>query len=241
MSFLSRATDPSRLAAGALVAVAALGLTACEGKSDDASSPAHSKSATSGSSSKSAKSPGESGTSSTSSTSGTSGTHSKPKSAHSSGTSKESGASHASGAVTGSGGPDSRCTTKTLRASVGHGDVGAGNVYYSLVFTNTGSSSCVLRGYPGVSLIQRDGQTIGKPATHEAAAGGPVTIAPHHSAHATLHTANKGVSDKPCWKSAHLLKTYPPGSKSALNARPNGLRVCGGTFTVTSVKSGSTG
>jgi hypothetical protein len=70
--------------------------------------------------------------------------------------------------------------------------------------------------------------------------GKPVTVAAGGSAHAVLHTINDGLSDKPCWKSASLVQSYPPGSKEAMTARvSSGLRVCGDEFTVTAVSSGA--
>jgi hypothetical protein len=133
-----------------------------------------------------------------------------------------------------------RCESSSMSLRVGDADMGAGNIRYSLVFTNKGKSACTLNGFPGVSLLAKDGQTIGKPAVREGAVGKPVTVAAGGSAHAVLHTINDGLSDKPCWKSASLVQSYPPGSKEAMTARvSSGLRVCGDEFTVTAVSSGA--
>ncbi|MFD7503816.1 DUF4232 domain-containing protein [Streptomyces sp. NPDC059850] len=143
------------------------------------------------------------------------------------------------GAMAGSAG-GGRCESSSMSLRVGNADVGAGNIRYSLVFTNKGKSACTLKGFPGVSLLAKDGQRIGKPAEREGAAGKPVTVAAGGSAHAVLHTINDGLSDKPCWKSASLVQAYPPGSKEAMTARvASGLRVCGDEFTVTAVESGA--
>ncbi|WP_223735483.1 DUF4232 domain-containing protein [Streptomyces purpurogeneiscleroticus] len=131
-----------------------------------------------------------------------------------------------------------RCTADELGLRLGRADVGAGNIRYPLVFTNNGKTSCTLRGYPGVSLIQRDGQMIGKPATREGAAGKAVTLKPGGSAYAVLHTIQDGLNDEPCWKSPYLLQTYPPGSKDAMTLRTSELRVCGGEFSVTALEPG---
>ena len=133
-----------------------------------------------------------------------------------------------------------RCESSSMSLRVGNADIGAGNIRYSLVFTNKGRSACTLNGFPGVSLLAKDGQTIGKPAEREGSAGKPVTVAAGGSAHAVLHTINDGLSDKPCWKSASLVRAYPPGSQEAMTARvASGLRVCGEEFTVTAVSSGA--
>ncbi|MGR3936543.1 DUF4232 domain-containing protein [Streptomyces sp. BRA346] len=133
-----------------------------------------------------------------------------------------------------------RCESSSMGLRVGRADIGAGNIRYSLVFTNKGRSACTLNGFPGASLLARDGQRIGKPAEREGAKGKPVTVPAGGSAHAVLHTINDGLSDKPCWKSASLVQAYPPGSKEAMTARvSSGLRVCGDEFTVTAVEPGA--
>ncbi|MEU1801768.1 DUF4232 domain-containing protein [Streptomyces sp. NPDC019937] len=133
-----------------------------------------------------------------------------------------------------------RCESSSMSLRVGNADIGAGNIRYALVFTNKGRSACTLNGFPGVSLLAKDGQTIGKAAEREGAKGKPVTVPAGGSAHAVLHTINDGLSDKPCWKGASLVKAYPPGSKEAMTARvASGLRVCGDEFTVTAVAAGA--
>ncbi|WP_052868832.1 DUF4232 domain-containing protein [Streptomyces niger] len=132
-----------------------------------------------------------------------------------------------------------RCTAGEMGLRLGRADVGAGNIYRPLVFTNKSRSTCTLRGYPGVSLIQRDGQMIGKPATREGAAGRAVTLKPGGSAYAVLHTIQDGLKDTPCWKSPYLLQTYPPGSTESMTLRTSDLRVCGGEFTVTALEPGT--
>ncbi|WP_194293295.1 DUF4232 domain-containing protein [Actinomadura macrotermitis] len=128
-----------------------------------------------------------------------------------------------------------RCASVHLRPSLANGDAAAGNLYFTLRLTNTGSTACTLFGYPGVSLIRRDGSTIGRPATHEGAQGQTVRLAPGGSATAVLHTANKGVSDKPCWPVPDLLKIYPPGRTEPLTLRTDRPEVCGDVFTVTAM------
>ncbi|WWQ68247.1 DUF4232 domain-containing protein [Streptomyces sp. Q6] len=86
-----------------------------------------------------------------------------------------------------------------------------------------------------MSLIRRDGSTVGAPATREGAAGAPVALRPGRAAHATLHTLNEGVSDAGCRGEHDLLKIYPPGSYDPVTLRDSRVRVCGGTFTVTAV------
>src|SRR4051794_35611948 len=60
------------------------------------------------------------------------------------------------------------CAHWQLRASLGRGDSGAGHTFWPLVFTNTSSAACTLRGYPGVSSVAGDdGHQVGRPATRD--------------------------------------------------------------------------
>ena len=140
-----------------------------------------------------------------------------------------------SGSDTEAAGPG-RCTAEGLAMSVKRGDGGAGQVYYELTFVNKSSHSCALNGFPGVSLIQRDGSVIGAPAKRDGAAHGSTVIGPGRTAHVVLHTLNQGIADGGCWKRADYLRVYPPGSKEALTLRDPQIRICGDRFTTTSVE-----
>jgi hypothetical protein len=236
-----------RVAAGSLIAVAALTLTACQSGEDNASR-ASAPSSPSSPSASSGKADGAS--SAPSGQKPSSGDKTKP----SAGSARPSDAGQvpseaapdvngpsASEAHTSAMSASDRCTAANMSLRLGPSDIGAGNIRYPLVFTNNGKSACSLRGYPGVSLMQRDGSTIGKPATREGAAGGSVRLQPGQSAHAVLHTVNDGVSDTPCWSKSQIVYVYPPGSKESMTTHSDGLRVCGGRFAVTTVEAGSLG
>lgn len=122
--------------------------------------------------------------------------------------------------------------------SLSPADSGAGQVHYRLTFTNTSAKACTLKGYPGVSLIRRDGSAIGVPATHEGTAGTSTALGPGKTAEVTLHTNNQGVSESPCWGRPDYLKVYPPGSTRALTLRTAQPLVCGDRFTTTAVAGG---
>ncbi|MGW2836247.1 DUF4232 domain-containing protein [Streptomyces sp. NPDC001493] len=140
-------------------------------------------------------------------------------------------------ASSGAGGASAaqRCAAETLTMSLAPADAGAGQVYYRLTFTNTSKKTCALKGYPGVSLIRRDGSAVGVPATHEGTAGTSTALGPGRTAEVTLHTNNQGVSDSPCWSRPDYLKVYPPGSTRALTLRTTEPLVCGDRFTTTAV------
>ncbi|KUF16914.1 DUF4232 domain-containing protein [Streptomyces silvensis] len=131
-----------------------------------------------------------------------------------------------------------RCTADHLALSLGRGDAGAGNRYAPLVFTNTGTTACALRGYPGVSMLDASGERIGHPAKRSGSALPPVELAPGRHAYAALHTVARGLTDKPCWPRAQRVNVYPPGSKQYLRAPARSFEVCGNTFDVSAVAPG---
>jgi Protein of unknown function (DUF4232) len=125
-----------------------------------------------------------------------------------------------------------RCTVTELRMRLGTGDPGAGQIYYPLRFTNTSRHTCVLDGFPGVSLLRGDGSVIGKPAGREGSKGAAVHLAPNATVEADLHTLNRGIKGDSCWRTPTLLMAYPPGSKDAMTLTTSSPVICGGTFDV---------
>lgn len=210
------------LAAALLAVTAAAALTACQdGKPDSAQSP--SSAASDGNPSGAASGTDQGGTGAQDS-GGSAGTSRQPTAARSAASTDDS---------------PHRCTAASMRMTLGRPDPGAGNIHYALTFTNSGKQSCTLRGFPGVSLLAKDGQSVGKPATREGAAGAAVTLAPGSSAHAVLHTVSEGTKGSGCWPAGALVQAYPPGSKESMTARASGLRVCGEEFSVTTVAPGA--
>src|SRR6202035_2904288 len=49
------------------------------------------------------------------------------------------------------------CRSAQLNASLGPPEGAAGSVYRVLIFTNTGTQACAMRGFPGVSYVAGDG------------------------------------------------------------------------------------
>ncbi|WP_206308196.1 DUF4232 domain-containing protein [Streptomyces sp. A1277] len=151
------------------------------------------------------------------------------------GTTKTTAAGATAGSGSGSGSGSARCTAEGLTMSVRRADAGAGHLYYRLTFVNKSARSCTLNGFPGVSLIKRDGSVIGVPAKRDGASHGRTVIAPGKAANATLQTLNQHINGSGCWDRADYLRVYPPGSKEALTLRDPQLRICGDRFTTTSV------
>ncbi|WP_274911858.1 DUF4232 domain-containing protein [Streptomyces sp. WZ-12] len=218
-----------RVAAGSLIAVTALTLSACQNGTDNSASRSSSAAAPATATANGAPSAGGA-------------TQSAGHAPRPSNEAKPSGGAkgvpNASQANPSAMTDSDRCTAANMSLRLGRTDIGAGNIRIPLIFTNKGKKACSLRGFPGVSLIQRDGSAVGTPASREGGAGGSVRLQPGQSASALLHTVNEGVSDTPCWSNSQIVFVYPPGSKESMTTGSGGLRVCGGTFTVSTLTTG---
>jgi hypothetical protein len=112
-----------------------------------------------------------------------------------------------------------RCTTGELAASLGQGGAAAGSVYRPLIFTNTGSRTCELRGFPGVSYVAgEDDHQVGPAAAMSGERGGRVSIPPGGTAQAQLQLVNvQNYDPADCAPVAvRGLRVYPPGDTASL-------------------------
>ena len=197
---------------GALVAVVSLTALGCSSSSHHSSSSTTTARSTTSSSSSSSSSGSSSTTAGGSTTS-----------------------SGGSGSTTTAGGRPA-CATSQLTASLGQAQGAAGHTFVPLVLTNHGSASCLIQGYPGVSLLDGGGAPIGTPATRAPGASAAVVLAPGAGTQATLGTQNAGISPTPCWAVSTSIKVYPPNQLASLTVA-GAITVCGGEFTVTPVGS----
>jgi Domain of unknown function (DUF4232) len=121
------------------------------------------------------------------------------------------------------------CATGNLKATVvtGQGGAAAGSTYYPVNLTNTGSSSCYLFGYPGVSWVTSpSGNQIGQPARRNPVVSpAAVVLDPGQTAHVTLQVVDaQNYAKSTCQPvTAHWLKIYPPGQFSALYVKFSAL------------------
>ena len=126
------------------------------------------------------------------------------------------------------------CTTADLGAwvAVDQGNGAAGSIYFPLQFTNVSKHTCSMRGFPGVSAIDRNGHQLGSPAGWASVtAPRTVLLAPGATAHAVLRWSDVEVTTAPgCHPTfaASELRIYPPGSYSATHAFFS-LEVCSHT------------
>lgn len=142
------------------------------------------------------------------------------------------------------------CPTSVLKVALAKGTAGAGNHYQALRLTNEGSSTCVLKGWPGVSYVaEPKGEPVGKPASRAGQPTGPITLRPGDVAHATIdqvqvHNYDPATCDLTPVKG---LRVYPPNDTESQFVRLDDAHACAGTgipgdqLTVTAVQPGAGG
>lgn len=140
-----------------------------------------------------------------------------------------SGPSTGSGA-TGSSAGD-RCAVSSLAGRIEAGSGGAaGSVIVHLVLENTGSTTCTVQGWPGVSFVGGgNGKQIGAPAVAEKSSPHPtVTLAPGKTAVAPLKIVRaENYSAGDCSpKTPDGFRVYPPGSKQSLFVKDTDFQAC---------------
>jgi hypothetical protein len=112
------------------------------------------------------------------------------------------------------------CATQHLQAKVVNTEGAAGSVYQNIDFTNSGSTSCTLYGYPGVSLgTGMPFSQVGAAATRSTTAAPAVaTLAPGQTANAVLRVVQAGnYPQATCSPTATTyLQIYPPDQTTAI-------------------------
>ncbi|MDX3763862.1 DUF4232 domain-containing protein [Streptomyces sp. AK02-04a] len=117
-----------------------------------------------------------------------------------------------------------------LYLSMGRKEGAAGSLYWPIRFTNTSATSCALRGYPGVSVLDTAHHGIGPAASRTGEPYTTVTLAPAHFAAAVIRTSNGPVGG-PCLSTGTYLRVYPPASYSAV-LLPAPWTICSGLFQI---------
>jgi hypothetical protein len=113
------------------------------------------------------------------------------------------------------------CTAAALGAwvAVTQGNGAAGSVFYPLQFTNLSRHACAMRGFPGVSAIDRNGHQLGSPAGWDhVIPARTVVLAPGATAHTILRWSDAEVTTAPgCHPvfSTFELRVFPPGQRQA--------------------------
>ncbi len=123
------------------------------------------------------------------------------------------------------------CTAADLGAwvAIDQGNGAAGSIYFPLQFTNLSGHTCAMRGFPGVSAIDRSGHQLGSPAGWATrVAAHTVVLAPGATAHTILRYSDVTVTTTPGCRpvvTTFELRVYPPGQYGATHAA-FGLEAC---------------
>lgn len=119
------------------------------------------------------------------------------------------------------------CSSRHLALTVSTGQGTAGTSYQVLVLTNTGSSSCTLFGYPGVSFVTSSGTLIGRPSARDRGPVHTITLPAGGPSSALSRQPEPGnfapAACRP--RTADRVRVFPPGQTVALFAA-NHVQVC---------------
>jgi len=130
-----------------------------------------------------------------------------------------------------SGRPANQCTSIGVEVVAADGGGAAGSEYYDVLFTNTGGSSCALRGTPGVSVVgDGNGTQLGKPADRIETGVRTLTLAVGQTVAAPLKIVNIGTDGGPldgCTvKKGDGYRIYPPHFTRAYFVADAGAVAC---------------
>ena len=135
-----------------------------------------------------------------------------------------SGAALASDTTRASSAAVHACTADDLGVwvAVSQGNGAAGSLFLPLQFTNLSRHACAMRGFPGVSAIDRNGHQLGRSATwNHTVPARTVVLAPGATAHTILQYSDVAVTTSPGCRpvvNAFELRVYPPGQHRATYA-----------------------
>jgi hypothetical protein len=116
------------------------------------------------------------------------------------------------------------CTAEDLGVwvAVSQGNGAAGSLYLPLQFTNLSRHACAMRGFPGVSAVDRNNHQLGSPASWDhAVSARTVVLARGATAHTILRYSDVAVTTAPgCHPTfgTFELRVYPPGQRGATYA-----------------------
>lgn len=127
-----------------------------------------------------------------------------------------------------------------------YGQGAAGSTYIPLEFTNVGTRTCTLNGYPAVAALDRSLNQLGPAATrNHLITPSTVTLAPGQTAHAVLQYIQAVATNCPLAQQvpAYELQVNPPNRTNTDHALFD-FETCPGTtvyLTVTAIRAGTLG
>lgn len=111
------------------------------------------------------------------------------------------------------------CRTSSLSITLSPGDEPTpGTAYRPLVFTNTGTVTCRVQGFPGVSHVAGDdGHQVGRAGAWVGSRRGGVDLEPGASAHSTISVTNADLVDPDVCRPTQVrgFRVYPPANEDA--------------------------
>ncbi|MEU7892659.1 DUF4232 domain-containing protein [Nonomuraea sp. NPDC049152] len=120
-----------------------------------------------------------------------------------------------------------RCTTGVLKGALGREDAGAGQRHQALLLTNKSAKSCWVYGFPGLTMVDAEGDALRTRVVRKKATPHKVILKPGKAATSTVSwTVVETGEETSCPASAKLL-VYPPDERSHLEVRFVST-VCGG-------------
>lgn len=135
--------------------------------------------------------------------------------------------------------PETTCNADELSLAIANADGGgAGTLNYNIVLTNTGKRTCILGGYPGVSLVNNNGNQIGNPADRTTDVKvEKLTLTPGTKVKALVSTPNDAnFPEGTCKDGATKLRVYAPNDVGYLSVATTTTAWCPG-FKVTPVEA----
>jgi hypothetical protein len=98
-------------------------------------------------------------------------------------------------------------------------DSGAGTIAYNLVLANVGKRTCTLSGFPGVSLVNDNGNQVGSPAVRaDNYTEKKLTLQPGTKVYAVVSVENSSnFDDGQCKAGATKFRVYPPNDTGYLS------------------------
>ena len=125
---------------------------------------------------------------------------------------------------------ETTCNADELSIQVEDADASAGTLSYAILLTNSSKRSCTLYGFPGVSLVDGNGNQVGTPA--ERATNYPeerMVLAPGAKAKSVASISNStNFTDGHCKTGVAKLRIYPPNDTGYISVDTNISAWCPG-------------
>ena len=107
---------------------------------------------------------------------------------------------------------ETTCNADELSIAVEPGDASAGTMTYVLLLTNSSKRTCTLYGFPGVSLVDANGNQVGSPAERATNyVEERVVLTPGVKVESIASVSNNAnFTDGQCKTGATKIRVYPP-------------------------------